>query len=114
MVGLNERLDGVTAEGEANIVEGAFKTVNARLVLHPQTPFRAFPVQVVIAVHHFFYLVCVSRITSFSEACIRPPTYVSPVLSEVTFPLLSCYSALSRRPVGKDRTNNMERTVCQW
>ena len=44
----------VGAEGEANIVKGAFKTVDARLVLHPQTPFRAFPVQVVVAVHHFF------------------------------------------------------------
>ena len=43
----------VGAEGEANIFEGAFKTVDARS-LHPQTPFRAFPVQVVVAVHHFF------------------------------------------------------------
>jgi hypothetical protein len=51
----------VTAEGEANIAEGAFKTVNARLVLHPQTSFRAFHAQVVVAVHHFFYLVCVYR-----------------------------------------------------
>jgi hypothetical protein len=50
-----------TAEGEANIVKGAFKTADARLVLHPQTPFRAFSVKVVIAVHHFFYLVCVYR-----------------------------------------------------
>lgn len=51
----------VTAEGEINIFEGAFETVDARLVLHPQTPFRAFPVQVVISVHHFFYLIYVYR-----------------------------------------------------
>ena len=43
----------VGAEGEANVFEGAFKRVDAR-ALHPQTPFRAFPVQVVVAVHHFF------------------------------------------------------------
>ena len=47
------------AEGEANIFEGALETVNARLVLHTQTAFRAFPVQVVVAVHCFFYLVYV-------------------------------------------------------
>jgi hypothetical protein len=39
----------VKAESEANIVEGAFKTVNARLLLHPQTAFRAFPVHVITA-----------------------------------------------------------------
>ena len=81
MVGLNERLDGVTAEGEANIVEGAFKTLNARLVLHPQTPFRAFPVQVVIAVHHFFYLVCVYRGSPPSARLASDRRYTSPLCS---------------------------------
>lgn len=47
--------------GEANIFEGAFKIIDARFVLHPQTLFRAFPIQVVVAVHHFFNLVGVYR-----------------------------------------------------
>ncbi|MGZ4865529.1 MAG: hypothetical protein ACXV5H_12340 [Halobacteriota archaeon] len=53
----SDRRKIVTAESEANFVEGVFKTVNARLVLHRQTPFRAFSVQAIIAVHHFFYLI---------------------------------------------------------
>jgi len=61
MVGLNARLDVFTAEGEANVVEGAFKTVDARLVLHSQASFRVFPVQVVIAVHDFFHWVYIYR-----------------------------------------------------
>jgi len=39
---------------------------------------------------------CASCLTSLSEACIRPPIYVSSVLSEVAFPLLSCSSVLSQ------------------
>jgi len=95
MVGRNP-LRIVIAEGEANIFEGAFKTIDARFVLHPgvialsQTSFRAFPVEVVIAFHPFFYLICAYRASPLlSEACIRPPIYISSVLSQVTFPLLS-------------------------
>ena len=61
MVGINKRGRNVRAEGEANVFEGALETVNARSVPHTQTAFRAFRVQVVVAVHCFFYLVYVHR-----------------------------------------------------
>jgi len=52
----------VTAEDEANIFESAFKIIDTRFVLHPQTPFCAFPLQVVMQFTTFpTWSVCIAH-----------------------------------------------------